>query len=263
MFDLVVHNARVHSFRNGIGADAHSLGIRDGHITAIDPPSDATALRRVDAAGRVLMPGFIDCHTHAVFAGFRMNEHALKLAGASYAEIARAGGGIVSTVAAVREADVATLAAESLPRLNALAAEGVTTLEIKSGYGLDTESEMRLLRAIGALRAETAIDLVATFLGAHTVPKDRNKEEYLDTLVNEMLPAVAAEGLADAVDIFVENIAFDTRDMRRVFERARELGLKLKAHTDQLSNLGATRIAAEYGALSCDHLEHATEDDIR
>ncbi|HEX7047607.1 MAG TPA: imidazolonepropionase [Gammaproteobacteria bacterium] len=263
MFDLVIHNARVHSFRDGITQDAHSLGIQDGRIAAIDPPAGEPAARRVDAEGRVLMPGFVDCHTHTVFAGERMAEHALKLSGASYEEIARAGGGIVSTVAAIREASVDELVRQSQPRLNALAAEGVTTLEIKSGYGLSTELELRMLRAVAALREKTNVDLVGTFLGAHTVPKDRNKDEYLDEVINEMLPVVAGERLADAVDIFVEKIAFDVNDMRRLFDRARDLGLKLKAHTDQLSNMGATKIAAEYGALSCDHLEHSNEDDIR
>ncbi len=263
VFDLVIHNARVHSFRDGIGADAHSVGITDGRIAALDPPANAAATRRVDADGRVLMPGFIDCHTHAVFAGDRMQEHAMKLAGASYEEIARAGGGIVSTVAAVREADVERLVAESLPRVAALAAEGVTTLEIKSGYGLDTELELRLLRAIRTLRDRTDIDIVATFLGAHTVPKGRSKDEYLDEVIDQMLPRIAQEHLADAVDIFVERIAFDAGDLRRLFARARELGLELKAHTDQLSNMNGTRIAAELHALSCDHLEHSAEDDIR
>ena len=263
MFDLVIHNARIHSFRNGTAADAHSLAIRDGCITAIDPPADAKALRHVDAGQQVIIPGFVDCHTHAVYAGERMAEHTLKLQGASYAEIARAGGGIVSTVAAVREADVAGLVAASLPRIQALAAEGVTTLEIKSGYGLEAVLEMRLLQAVAVLREHTPIDIVATFLGAHTVPKGRDRQEYLDEVMDVMLPRIAAEGLADAVDIFVEHIAFDVTDMRRLFERARELGLRVKAHTDQLSNMGATRIAAEYGALSCDHLEHAGEDDIR
>lgn len=263
MFDLLLHNARIHSFRDDTGADARSLGITDGRIAAIDPSPDSPAARKIDAAGRLVMPGFVDCHTHTVFAGERMAEHALKLKGASYEEIARAGGGIVSTVAAIREAGVEQLVNESMPRLAALAAEGVTTLEIKSGYGLSTELELRMLRAVASLREHTAVDLVGTFLGAHTIPKGRDKQEYLDEVINEMLPAVAAEQLADAVDIFVEKIAFDVNDMRRLFDKARVLGLKLKAHTDQLSNMGATKVAAEYGALSCDHLEYSNEEDIR
>lgn len=262
MFDLIVRNARVHTFREGIGRDAHALGIRDGRIAAIDPPEGAAAARTLDARGRVLMPGFVDCHTHTVFAGERMAEHALKLKGASYEEIARAGGGIVSTVAAIRKADVDELVRQSLPRLQALGSEGVTTVEIKSGYGLSTELELRILRAVAALRERTRQALVGTFLGAHTVPKDRGKDDYLDEVIDDMLPRVAEERLAGAVDIFVEKIAFDVDDMRRLFEQARELGLQLKAHTDQLSNIGATKVAAEYGALSCDHLEYSNEDDI-
>lgn len=263
MFDLIVRNARIHTFRDGIANDADSLAVQDGRIVALNPPPDVPAARTIDADGRVLLPGFVDCHTHTVFAGNRMNEHALKLQGASYEEIARAGGGIVSTVAAIREADVQQLVKESLPRLQALTAEGVTTVEIKSGYGLSAELEVRMLRAVAALREKTAQTLVGTFLGAHTVPKGHDKQEYLDAVINQMLPQVAEEQLADAVDIFVEKIAFDVDDMRRLFERARKLGFKLKAHTDQLSNMGATRIAAEYGALSCDHLEYANEDDIQ
>src|SRR5690606_1000484 len=187
--------------RNGIARDAFALGIVDGRIAAIDPSADVPAARRIDANGRLVMPGFVDCHTHAVFAGERMAEHALKLTGASYEEIARAGGGIVSTVAAMREADEDELVRQSLPRIHALAAEGVTTLEIKSGYGLSAELELRMLRSVAALRERTAVNLVGTFLGAHTVPKGRDKDEYLDEVVEKMLPAVAAEGLADAVDI--------------------------------------------------------------
>lgn len=263
MFDLIVRNARIHTFRDGIGNDADSLAVQDGCVVALNPPPDVPAARIVDADGRVLLPGFIDCHTHAVFAGNRMNEHALKLEGASYEEIAQAGGGIVSTVAAIREADVQQLVAESLPRLRSLAAEGVTTVEIKSGYGLSTELEVRMLRAIAALRKKTPQALISTFLGAHTVPKRCNKQDYLDEVIDQMLPLIAEEQLADAVDIFVEKIAFDVEDMRRLFKRARKLGFKLKAHTDQLSNMGATRIAAEHGALSCDHLEYSNEDDVR
>lgn len=263
MYDLIIRNARIHTLRHGIDADADSLAVQDGRIVALNPPPDVPAERVVDAAGQVVLPGFVDCHTHAVYAGNRMAEHALKLQGASYEEIARAGGGIVSTVAAIREASVDQLAAESLPRLRALAAEGVTTVEIKSGYGLSTELELRMLRAVAALRDKTPQTLTGTFLGAHTVPKGKDKSAYLDEVIEQMLPQVAEEKLADAVDIFVERIAFDVDDMRRVFAAAKKHRLKIKAHTDQLSNMGATKIAAEHGALSCDHLEYANEDDIR
>lgn len=263
MYDLVIRNARVHSFRDGIAQDAAALAVRDGRIAAIDPPADAPARRVVDAAGRMLLPGFIDCHTHAVFAGNRMNEHAMKLAGASYEEIARAGGGIVATVDAVRKATVEELVAESLPRVQALAAEGVTTLEIKSGYGLSAESEMNMLRAARVLGERLPLSVTTTYLGAHTVPKGRDKNEYLREVI-DTLPRIREEGLADAVDIFVERIAFDADDMRALFDAAKALGFRLKAHTDQLSNMQATRIAAqEYGVLSCDHLEYTQEADVR
>lgn len=263
MYDLVIRNARVHSFRDGIAQDAAALAVRDGRIAAIDPPADAPARRVVDAAGRMLLPGFIDCHTHAVFAGNRMNEHAMKLAGASYEEIARAGGGIVATVDAVRKATVEELVAESLPRVQALAAEGVTTLEIKSGYGLSAESELNMLRAARVLGERLPLSVTTTYLGAHTVPKGRDKNEYLREVI-DALPRIREEGLADAVDIFVERIAFDADDMRALFDAAKALGFRLKAHTDQLSNMQATRIAAqEYGVLSCDHLEYTQEADVR
>jgi len=263
VYDLVIRNARVHSFRDGIAQDAAALAVRDGRIAAIDPPADAPARRVVDAAGRMLLPGFIDCHTHAVFAGNRMNEHAMKLAGASYEEIARAGGGIVATVEAVRKATVEELVAESLPRVQALAAEGVTTLEIKSGYGLSAESEMNMLRAARVLGERLPLSVTTTYLGAHTVPKGRDKNEYLREVI-DTLPRIREEGLADAVDIFVERIAFDADDMRALFDAAKALGFRLKAHTDQLSNMQATRIAAqEYGVLSCDHLEYTQEADVR
>lgn len=262
MYDLVIRNARVHSFRDGIAQDATALAVSNGRIAAIDPPADAPAARVIDAEGQVLLPGFIDCHTHAVFAGNRMNEHAMKLAGASYEEIARAGGGIVSTVEAVRKATLEQLVAESLPRVNALAAEGVTTLEIKSGYGLSPEAEMNMLRAARALQENVPLAVTTTYLGAHTVPKGRDKDEYLREVI-ATLPAIAEEGLADAVDIFVERIAFDVDDMRSLFDAAQRYGFRLKAHTDQLSNLGATRVAAEeYGVLSCDHLEYTDEADV-
>lgn len=239
-----------------------SIAVQDGRIAALGVPDDAPSIESVDAAGRVLMPGLIDCHTHVLYAGNRMDEHAQKLAGASYEELARRGGGILSTVNAVREADEDRLVAESLPRVNALLAEGVTTVEAKSGYGLDTASELKMLRAIRHLDRETAVHLSPTFLGAHSIPKDRGREAYMDELVNETLPAVVDEALAETCDIYVERIAFTVADMERLFGAASEAGLRLRAHTDQLSNMGATRRAAELGALSCDHLEYTGDDDI-
>lgn len=262
MYDLLVTNARIRTLLPE-QESATTLAVRDGRVAALDAPEDAPAAARLDAGGKLLLPGFVDCHTHAVYAGNRMHESALKLRGASYEEIARAGGGILSTVQAVREASEAELARQSLPRLEALRREGVTSIEIKSGYGLSTRDELKMLRAIARLRAELRMDIHATFLGAHAIPKDRDREEYLREILDEMLPAVAGEKLAEAVDIFVENIAFTVDEQRRLFDRARELGFRLRAHTDQLSNLGATKLAAEYGATSCDHLEYMTGEDAR
>ncbi|MEA5444483.1 imidazolonepropionase [Gammaproteobacteria bacterium AB-CW1] len=240
-----------------------SIAVQDGRIAALGVDKDAVALETVDADGRVLMPGLIDCHTHVLYAGHRMDEHARKLEGASYEEIARSGGGILSTVRAVREADEERLVRESLPRVSALLAEGVTTVEAKSGYGLDTENELKMLRAIRHLDRETPVHLSPTFLGAHSIPADRSREDYMDELVEKTLPAVIEQQLAETCDIYVERIAFTVADMERLFAAARDGGLRLRAHTDQLSNMQATRRAAELGALSCDHLEYTEEADIR
>lgn len=233
---------------------ARSLGIRDGCVVALG--TDEPARESVDAGNRVVLPGFIDCHTHALYAGDRMEEHLRKLAGASYADIARAGGGIASTVRAVRAATPAALVAETLPRIAALAAEGVTTIEIKSGYGLDTATELRMLEAIAELSSRVAQRIVPTFLGAHAVPPGVTREEYVRQVVDDMLPEVARRGLAHCVDIFVETIAFTPDDAKRIFERARELKLAVRVHAEQLSLTGAAGLAASFDALSCDHLEH-------
>lgn len=260
MHDLLIRNARL---AENLGADAGvtSLAVSGGKIAALGLPDGTPAKETVDARGQLLLPGFVDCHTHALYAGDRMAEHVLKQRGASYADIARAGGGIISTVKAVRQASEQQLIDSTLPRLEALRAEGVTTVEIKSGYGLDLEDELKMLRAIRSLPRQLPMDVSATFLGAHAIPPGKDQAGYLDEVVEKMLPAVAAEGLADTVDIFVEHIAFTVDDMRRLAERVQKLGLKFRAHTDQLSNLGATRAAAELGALSCDHLEYSDEAD--
>jgi imidazolonepropionase len=263
MYDLLVKNARLYPMhQDATQAPMRTLAVSAGRIAALGVPEDSPANAVFDAANRVVMPGFVDCHTHALYAGNRMAEHALKLKGATYEELNRAGGGIQATVNAVRAADEQQLIRETLPRLRALLAEGVTTVEIKSGYGLDTQNEIKMLRAMRQLRSQLNMDIVPTFLGAHTVPKGRTREEYLDDVINDMLPAVAREKLAESVDIFAEKIAFTAADMRRLFVEANRLGLKIRAHTDQLSNIGTTTIAAAQGALSCDHLEFATEDDI-
>jgi imidazolonepropionase len=258
MHDLLLKNAR--------GAFAgtsalQNLAVSEGRIAEVGCPADTPARDSVDAGGKLLLPGFIDCHTHALYAGDRMAEHLLKMQGASYADIARAGGGIASTVKAVRAASEAQLIEETLPRLEALRAEGVTTVEIKSGYGLDLDNELKMLRAIRALPRHIPMGISATFIGAHAIPPGMDRERYLQEVLERMLPAVAEERLADTVDIFVEHIAFEVRDLERLAEKAQKLGLKLRAHTDQLSNMGATRRAADLGALSCDHLEYMDEAD--
>lgn len=226
------------------------------------PAFDAAAT--IDCEGRLITPGLVDCHTHLVYAGSRAKEFALRLSGASYAEIARAGGGIAATVAATRAASEADLLAQSLPRLDALMAEGVTTVEVKSGYGLALESEMRQLRVARQLSQERAIAVVTTFLGAHALPPEAHgdKDAYTDRVCRKMLPAVARQGLADAVDAFCEEIAFTPAQVARVFAAARAVGLPVKLHADQLSNSGGAQLAAEHDALSADHLEYADEAGI-
>ncbi|MBT8131920.1 MAG: imidazolonepropionase [Gammaproteobacteria bacterium] len=237
-----------------------SFSVADGRI--VDIPATGTAAGVFDARGRVVLPGFIDCHTHALYAGDRMHEHKRRLAGATYAEIAKEGGGISSTVRAVRAATEDQLIEQTLPRLAALAREGVTTVEIKSGYGLNTEHELKMLRAINRLANHTAQRIVPTFLGAHAIPADRSQKNYVDEVINEMLPAVQEQSLSELCDIYIESIAFDLDGATRVLNHARELGMKCRAHTEQLSHFGGTRLAASLGALSCDHLEYAEDEDI-
>lgn len=236
-----------------------------GRIVYAGPAADAPALdaeETIDCDGRWITPGLIDCHTHLVFGGDRAHEFELRLAGASYEEIARAGGGIVSTMRATRAASEAELVATALPRLDTLIAEGVTTIEIKSGYGLATDAEVRSLRAARALAKHRPIQVCTTFLGAHALPPEANgdKDGYIDLVCNEMLPAVVREKLADSVDVFCEGIAFSPEQTARVFEAAKAAGLPVRAHVDQLSNLHGAALAARYGALSADHLEYTDED---
>jgi imidazolonepropionase len=237
---------------------------RDGRIVYAGAEADLPAPLRdgaaaIDCDGRWLTPGLIDCHTHLVYAGDRAHEFEQRLAGASYEEIARAGGGIAFTVRATRAADEAELARQSLPRLRALIAEGVTTVEIKSGYGLDLANEAKQLRVARRLGREWPVSVVTTFLAAHAWPPGMDAADrpaHLESICGEMLPAIAAEGLADAVDAFCEGIAFSPDDVAKVFAAARRLGLPVKLHADQLSNLGGAALAASFSALSADHLEH-------
>jgi len=230
---------------------------------AADLPSAPESLAREvhDVAGHCITPGLIDCHTHLVYGGNRAKEFELRLQGASYEEIARAGGGIRSTVEATRAADPDALYLAAVPRAAALMAEGVTTLEIKSGYGLCLDQELKQLRVARQLGKNLGITVRTTFLGAHALPPEfeGRADAYIDEVV-QMLPAVAQSGLADAVDAFCENIAFTSEQTARVFEAARDAGLPVKLHADQLSDLGGAKLAARYRALSADHLEYTSEE---
>lgn len=228
-----------------------------------DLPKDVEAKceQHHDARGALVTPGLIDCHTHLVYGGDRAHEFELRLGGASYEDIARAGGGIASTVKATRAASEAELLAQSLPRLRALTGEGVTTIEIKSGYGLSLEHEAKTLRVARSLGEQEPVDVRTTFLGAHALPPEfaGRADDYIDEVL-AMLPALHAQGLVDAVDAFCERIAFSTAQTERVFHAARQLGLPVKLHAEQLSDSGGTQLAARHGALSCDHLEWLGEE---
>ncbi|MEQ8365414.1 MAG: imidazolonepropionase [Roseicyclus sp.] len=238
--------------------------IENGRIAWVGQGADAPAARVArDLEGRLVTPALIDCHTHLVYGGNRAREFEMRLQGATYQDIARAGGGIVSTVAATRKADHDELLADALRRVDALIAEGVGTVEIKSGYGLDLETELRMLRVARAIGRARPVRVVTSFLGAHAVPpeyKDR-PDAYLDELCLPALRAAHAEGLVDAVDGFCEAIAFSAPQMARVFDVAADLGLPVKLHAEQLSHAGGTALAARYGALSADHVEYATPSD--
>jgi imidazolonepropionase len=266
----VWRNARLATLapdQTGLGVIEHgAVAARDGRIifagAEADLPSELLAQADVTVCGgRWITPGLIDCHTHLVHAGNRAREFELRLQGASYEEIARAGGGIVSSVKALRAASLEELVAQSLPRLDALLAEGVTTVEIKSGYGLDLASERKSLLAARRLGVVRSVCVRTTFLGAHALPPEANgdKEAFIDAVAREILPALASEGLIDAVDAFCEGIAFSPAQTERVFAAAHALGLPVKLHADQLSNLGGAALAARHGALSADHLEHTDE----
>jgi len=247
-----------------------ALAIRDGRIAWLGTREQLQAISwsaavETDARGLWITPGLIECHTHLVYAGDRSNEFAARLRGATYEEVARSGGGIVSTMRATRAASEDELLAQSLPRAQALVNEGVTTLEVKSGYGLDLASELKMLRVAKRLGEQLGIDVIKTFLGAHALPPEfaQRQDDYVRHVCDDMLPAVAAEQLADAADVFCERIAFTREQTERVFERASKLGLKLRLHADQLSDGGGGELAARHGALSADHLEYASEASLQ
>jgi imidazolonepropionase len=255
--------------KDGLGViEKGAIVVESGRITFAGPETELPilAIERAeitDLEGRWVTPGLIDCHTHIVYGGNRAREFEMRLEGATYEEVARAGGGIVSSVKATNALSVDGLVAASLPRLDTLLSEGMTTIEIKSGYGLNIEAELKMLRAARALGNIRPVRVVTSYLGAHATPieyKGRNGD-YITDVVLPGLEQAHAEGLVDAVDGFCEGIAFSVEEMRRVFDRAQSLGLPVKLHAEQLSNLGGARLAASYLALSADHLEYLTADD--
>ena len=252
----------------GLGLiDDGLVACRDGLIVYAGAATGApglNALEILDCEGRWITPGLIDCHTHLVYAGNRASEFEQRLTGATYESIARQGGGIVSTVNATRAASESQLVAQTLPRLDALLAEGVTTVEIKSGYGLALEHERKQLLAARALQKQRAVTVRTTFLGAHALPPEfaGRADAYIDEVAGRMLPALAAEGLVDAVDAYCEKIAFSIDQTRRVFDAATRAGLRVKLHAEQLSNMHGVTLAAEFGALSADHLEYVDDAGV-
>jgi imidazolonepropionase len=269
MPDQLLTDVRVATMVEGYGLiDQAAIVLKDSHIAWVgkekDLPAEFSKLSNTPHQGRLVTPGLIDCHTHVVFGGNRAAEFEMRLKGASYEEVARAGGGIISTVKATRTATVEELVIAALPRIDAMLAEGVCVIEVKSGYGLDVETELRMLRAARAIAKRRQVRVVTSFLGAHAVPpeyKDRS-DAYIDDVCVPALRAAHAEGLADAVDGFCEGIAFSTAQIARVFDVARSLGLPVKLHAEQLSNLGGAKLAASYGALSADHIEYLDEEGV-
>lgn len=267
--DRLWRNARLATMTGpGLGVvETGLVASRGGTIVHAGVEQDAPSFEAdetIDCEGRWITPGLIDCHTHLVHGGNRAREFEMRLAGASYEEIARAGGGIVSTMQATRAASEDELVESALPRLDAMIAEGATTIEIKSGYGLDTDSEIRMLRAGRRLGEERPIRVATTFLGAHALPPEHagDADGYIARVVDEMIPEIARLGLADAVDAFCEGIGFTASQTARVFNAATKAGLPIKLHAEQLSNQHGAALAAEYGALSADHLEHLDEAGV-
>ena len=264
--DVLYANARVATLADGYGIiEDGAVAVRGGRIAWVGPRAGAPpALSVHDCGGLWLTPGLVDCHTHVVYAGTRSDEWEARLNGATYEDIARAGGGIMSTVRATRAASEDELLQASLPRIRALLAEGVTTLEIKSGYGLDLESEAKMLRVARRVGELLPVTVRTTFLGAHALPPEYagRADDYIDMLCSEMLPALAAQGLVDAVDAFCERIGFSHDQTARVFDVARRLCLPVKLHAEQLSDQGGAALVARYGGLSADHLEWLSDEGV-
>jgi len=268
MYDLIIRNLNIATMVEGgtpYGAVLNGvIATKGGRLSYVGPAEDFTggdAREEIDAGGHWALPGFTDCHTHIVYGGNRAREFEERLNGVSYEEIAKRGGGILSTVTATRDASEDELAASAAKRLARLKMEGVTTVEIKSGYGLTLEDELKMLRAAKKAGEMAGMDIHTTFLGAHALPPEfkGDADGYIDLVCNEMIPAVAREKLADCVDAFCEGIAFSPAQTTRVFEAAIKHGLRVKLHADQLSDLAGAALSAKFGGMSADHLEHTNE----
>ncbi|WP_326542530.1 imidazolonepropionase [Pseudorhodoferax sp.] len=252
----------------GLDGQPCAIAVQGGHIAWAGAPNavpaDCAALPRHAGQGALVTPGLVDCHTHLVYGGQRANEFAMRLAGATYEEVAKAGGGIVSSVRATRAASEDELFASASARLRSLLAEGVCAIEIKSGYGLALAHERKQLRVARRLAAAHGVTVRTTFLGAHALPPEYagRSQDYTDLVCREMLPALHAEGLVDAVDVFCERIAFSLAETEQVFQAAQALGIPVKLHAEQLSDMGGAALAARYGALSCDHIEHLSQEGV-
>lgn len=281
--DLLIHSARMmatlrgHSDRPACGADMSEIGliedgalaIRDGKIAAVGTTEEIRAggwagpdTRQISALGKVVTPGFVDPHTHVLYAGSRENELSLKLKGVPYLEILKQGGGILSTVQSTKLAEDEEIKAQTSRRLRTMLSLGTTTAEAKSGYGLMLDEELRALRLIRELDAEQAVDLVPTFMGAHAVPPGYSEEEFTGYIVDEMLPKVAAQGLAEFCDVFCEPGVFSLESSERILRKAQQLGLKLKMHADELASAGGAELAAQLKVVSADHLLQASDEGI-
>ncbi len=273
---VLVGASEVVTCRDGLDpVPGGAVAARGGTITWVGPERNLErevdvlpGATRLDVLGRAVLPGLVECHTHLVWAGNRADEFEERLAGKTYAEIAAAGGGILRTVDATRAADPDELAEAARARMDRLARQGVTTIEVKSGYGLETAAELRILEAARRAAKSRPQEVVTTFLGAHTLPREARGDEaarrrYVDTVCGEMIPAVAERGLARFVDVFVDAHAFRVDEARRILETGKEFGLVPKVHADQLADDGAARLAAEVGAVSADHLDHASEEGLR
>ena len=269
--DLLITDARIATMRRdeaGFGLiENGAIGVRDGTIAWVGDAAEApqqSSRETMSLAGQWVTPALIDCHTHLVFGGDRAAEFEQRLAGASYEDIARAGGGILSTVKATRAASADELFEAALPRLDALIASGVATIEIKSGYGLDMDSELKMLEVARRLGTERGVTVITTLLAAHAVPPEYagDADGWIDVVCSELIPAAAARGLADAVDAYCETIAFDSTQVARVFDAAGAHGIPVKLHADQLSDGGGAALAAQYSALSADHLEYSSNEGV-